>query len=887
MAIVNHDVNTQQNENTTNVLGNSGTNVSTQQQSSNYVSNGNPYGEHSPNTNIITTNPSTSNVGSSGQSSPRKQNTGASSGSFTNVQSYIDKNKGSSQQLAGQASKTLTNTANIAKENLNKTQQGFQGQVGAGSLQNKDTALNEANTAFNEAAGQQAATQQFNNASQARMYDPNAGSDNSQRSATGNFGKEDPADSYLKEKNLARVIYGDGTHKDFENQIDATKSIEEYNARNPGYYSYGEEQELSTGQDRLKDILNAEYKGPTDLSEAVGYDQAYNTIQDASALQNQALNTGNQNELLKRTFSTGQNEYNTGNQLLDNLLLGQGEANKTFRGTAEKLGESATGLLTDDLKTAQTNASKLAQQETSDLQRIRQEARQDLTNVGNERQQQVEGRINDVVANWDKYPQHFRDLFSTAVSDYNESKEGKATYDQKINNLNSIVPNIANSPGNNITEKVDNYIKSSPASKYTPEDLTELKSIQSQIDYLNKDLNQMRLGSTPAYKQAQLAEKRLKRQELDDYVREKFNIPENIDTYTGRPIVGYAAQNALKQYDQLEKLKESATDASQYEKFSTFNPDTFDMKLSQMEAEALGVKGGEGLYNLLQDSIKGTSGQNTIENLLKTAQSDRNQLVSRDEQSQLNRLQQLAGLANDYGSADSGINYRNSFTNADLAGQQNALSALDMQNFGRLVQGAEKNFRDDASTRNISGYGEGSGSSGGAFGTKRASASRTYSQNIDDLINRSGGYRNMYDPTVDNNLLSQVVNSARGNQEFSTNWENSDFGDMLGDMSNFGSDALKNMTGNSTLGNVALWSNPLTAPIMLAGAVGNWAGGSKAEAQQRADAAAHINAEAALRSNLSNYMKNQGVTNQFSVVNDQNRNNELLNLILGLDTTNL
>ena len=158
-----------------------------------------------------------------------------------------------------------------------------------------------------------------------------------------------------------------------------------------------------------------------------------------------------------------------------------------------------------------------------------------------------------------------------------------------------------------------------------------------------------------------------------------------------------------------------------------------------------------------------TSGTATIDNLLKTAQADKNQLISRNEQSQLARLQSLAQLANDYGSANSGVNFRNQYTNADLAGKQNATSALDMENFKNLVQGAERGFRNDAASSNITGQGWAEAKSGSGLGAKWAQAWGNNTQNFEDIIEKGGGYRNMYsDEGTNNELLRQVINSTYG-----------------------------------------------------------------------------------------------------------------------------
>lgn len=901
MAIVKSNQN-QGNDSNTNILGPQDNTA----QNNSYVSNGNPYGSYASGGEITTSSapvPQT-NTANAPQSS-RKSDTGASSGSFTNVQTYIDKNKAGAQNLSQAASGTLTNTSDIAKNNLNKASQSFQNQAQAGSLQNKENALNEANTAFNEAANQKAATQIENKSNQAYLYQPKqvgsgvnsdssgllssvlVGKDGSTYNSS-NIQNQNPTlnsslsknDQDLINSNKSRVVFGDGTTRDFSTLAEANDAISSYNKANPGYYTYGNEQQLSSNDQRLSDILNAQYKGPTDLSEATGYNNAYSSVQDASALQNQALNTGDQSELLRRTFSTGQNEYTTGNQLLDNLLLGQGEANQAFREVAQRLGTSESGLLSDDLTMAQKQANQLAQQETADLRNIREQSRKGLSDTATQRQQEVESRIGNVLQNWEKYPQYFRDLFQNSINDYKTGSAGKAAYDKFGNEYNS-----AKSKLDEVSQKysdigkysnVLNNVKNSQSLISQVEQLRQI--INDPAQYANRDSNGS-YRSSLASAQAKLAQ--LTANNALKTAQDTMSEADKIASEYGTDINSLV--NANNTYAANKQIVDKyQSDYDKYSKFANYDPSSFNLGLSQLEAEALGIKGGEGLYNLLKDDIKGTSGTNTVDNLLKTVQADKNQLVSRNEQSQLARLQSLAQLANDYGSANSGINFRNQYTNADLAGKQNATLALDMENFKNLVQGAERGFRNDAEASNIVGQGYGTGSSRGVFGKKRASAHKTLSQNFGDLIESGSGYRNMYsDEGVDNELLKKIIDQTVGSETFGTNYDTSNLTSQLLTLSD-------DLTGGlvDDLG-VWAWTNPVTAPLALANAAGSWLGGSKSKAQAIANSAAAQNALINLKANINKKVTDTGLRNQFSVGQNAENDLELLKLLGILDTTNL
>ena len=289
MAYVAQDPNEQEQQNSTNVLGNSssGTPAPTSQgatptgQQSSYVSNGNPYGQYGA-------SPQGSQPAPSANQSLRKSNTGASSGQQTNVQTYIEKNQKGSEALGKSASNQLQTTGDIAKKNLEGVQNKFQQGMEAGTLENRQGAVQEATGAFQQAASATGPEREWKD-NTAKLFAPE------KDATTGAYSAEDQA---LVDSNKARVTYGDGSTKDFATQADASDDIDAYNKANPGYFTYAPEDELGVSEDRLSKILNAQYEGPNQLNEIAGYGDAYNKFQDASQLQDQVLKGGIQSQLL-------------------------------------------------------------------------------------------------------------------------------------------------------------------------------------------------------------------------------------------------------------------------------------------------------------------------------------------------------------------------------------------------------------------------------------------------------------------------------------------------------------------------------------------------------------------------------------------------------------
>lgn len=174
--------------------------------------------------------------------------------------------------------------------------------------------------------------------------------------------------------------------------------------------------------------------------------------------------------------------------------------------------------------------------------------------------------------------------------------------------------------------------------------------------------------------------------------------------------------------------------------------------LSAAEAAILGLQEGEGLYNL-------------GENVVQQRALDRDRLVSRDEQARLAALSSLAGM-----DERSLLSTNNLYQDASRAGTQTATDILDRDAVRQSLANAEQAFRDYAKGANISATGYGTGTSGGAFGKKRASAYRTLNAGLQNVLDRAG-----YDSTSEinretlgsNDVVQNIVNALDYNRPIS------------------------------------------------------------------------------------------------------------------------
>jgi hypothetical protein len=183
---------------------------------------------------------------------------------------------------------------------------------------------------------------------------------------------------------------------------------------------------------------------------------------------------------------------------------------------------------------------------------------------------------------------------------------------------------------------------------------------------------------------------------------------------------GQNEQNTLTEGNIDRRLSDADEFANQLR--SAFTDKTGAQTLSAAEAAILGLQSGEGLYGL-------------GEGVVQTRDLERQKLVSRDEQARLAALSQLAGL-----DQSKRLNTNNMYENADLAGTQTATDILDRDAVREALANAEQAFRDQAAGTTVTGKGKGKGSSGGMFGSKSSTATKTLSANLKDSLAKSGAY---------------------------------------------------------------------------------------------------------------------------------------------------
>lgn len=167
------------------------------------------------------------------------------------------------------------------------------------------------------------------------------------------------------------------------------------------------------------------------------------------------------------------------------------------------------------------------------------------------------------------------------------------------------------------------------------------------------------------------------------------------------------------------------------------------LDLSAEEAAMIGAGQGTGLYNLTADAIK-------------TAQADKTKLISKDELTRLQALSQLAGL-----DADSALKTQilgGDQYDISKAGTQSALDALDRAATQKELQAAEKAFREQAKTQDLTGFGSKKHKSSG----KRYYAQET--ANLADVLQRSGYDFNSEIPTGDNLTSADIARNMTGSR---------------------------------------------------------------------------------------------------------------------------
>lgn len=365
------------------------------------------------------------------------------------------------------------------------------------------------------------------------------------------------------------------------------------------------------------------------------------------------------------------------------------------------------------------------------------------------------------------------------------------------------------------------------------------------------------------------------------------------------------------------------------------------LELGGLEAETLGIRSGAGLYNLLSDPKQR---QQLISDLDKSGQLTRDQLITLEQQGQLAELQRLNELSKDYGVADSGLGFRNVYTDAERAGQQTALDALNLEKMQNYLTEAEKDFRSSAA-KDTTGVGKGSAKYNKGWlrgrGTVRKKAYET--ANLKDIL-QDQGYDFKSDPSqyigsANTDILENIANiknfskgeeldvsDAMNEVDYLSSLigEDSALYEKLGiaDLAKIGTLGGATQTTGKVIGGVgkgmqdlgggiedALFGgrnntlgNLLTDPTNVIGKgledvgreVENFAsnlfGGGKSKARKKAKAEAKKKAYKDLQKKLKKKLEKSGFSNRVNVADTEKtkaRQRNLLDLLGNIDTSNI
>ena len=350
-------------------------------------------------------------------------------------------------------------------------------------------------------------------------------------------------------------------------------------------------------------------------------------------------------------------------------------------------------------------------------------------------------------------------------------------------------------------------------------------------------------------------------------------------------------RNAEARLAEVKTLKQQAYDAMAGVTGTGRKLKTDGAELSPLAMALLGTGENAQLFNLIKD-------EESLNNLIKSREYERDRLIGKGEQANLARLEALSKLAN-----TPGMEYINKYFDAKRAGTLTASDALDRENVANKLNEAMEQFRTD-SQKDITTTGWGHDRYK-RFGRKSGDIWRHASAtgSLDDALSKAGYkyQQNLADPNISNSDIAEMVSLYNQYDKkdpilsaMKSDWENiTDLGSWTG------KDTLRegwyqganliNDVGNKLgiLGDLT----GLDAVGSVLQDVGKMFGsdkGAKAEAaQRRAQEMANKN----LVNELNKQLQNSGYYNTIKQgdINDSKikaRQQALIDLLLKLDSTN-
>ena len=800
-----------------------------------------------------------------------------SSGSFTNLQQYVQKNQPGADKLSGAVQQNLQTAAERAKKDIAQTQQKFGTELESGSLQGRDTAVQEALKVAQRAAGgiQTPVSIEDRTAKYKQPIETlQAGIATTQKQLDDAKKSQESFQQY--QSGLAEANKLADYSKNYANWM--SKVGQDRNKTDNTSYQ-GELLSKELGKDNLflhnasEDILRSQYGGKR---EALVADIQRDPSAFLSALMSRAGRTGDPvNDAIAEASRLSKVKPNTSGAIIQDA-----QVMPKYRDMAAEVSslQKNLGRSQQDVELYQ-GLSKLTPEQANIPEILKQAAN-------------FEGDVSE---------ERFKEILNAAYGGPRNLYDIQG-YDKALSNTREAERRLGMVSDRGIQQDLLDTTFKGQGRDYTsglrgldqlllgtPERLQQLqqtkKGIGSVQDVMSQAENLARLTSS-------------ERSDLIDQIKQQSRgqVQNVASARAGQ--VDERLANVVQNWDKLPQYFRDAIGKGQG-----------NVGLSDVEAAILGVNTGEGLYNTVKDV--------GINNLIQANKAEKEQLVSKSEQSQLAELQRLAQMGQDYGVQGSGLDYKSAYQDAERAGTQTAFDAINTQKLREYLNEAENKFRDTAGKTTIAGTGVGASEYKDWKGKTKLKYERAnISANMKDVLSKAGYDFNAVQEAADKGnpeskaILEAAAGLARGEGSDSLKEIPEEtmaaiygmygpilgqkyLGDLgkvaeapikaVGKISDKVSEIDKNLGG---IGNLFTMGGLNFAT----GALGGLTGSSKAKAVDTAYQYALQNAQKDLAKNTQAQLQNVGFTNRFDVNADNEaaraRRLQLAQTLAQLDPTN-
>jgi hypothetical protein len=435
--------------------------------------------------------------------------------------------------------------------------------------------------------------------------------------------------------------------KNLDTAVDTVKTAAQQAAEYQAQPDQTAPQFDTSKDDEIRDILNMQYKGPTDLRSIQGYGDVSNEANKAQQLMD-TVRSGDRSQLLKQMFGQNQ-DYTSGQRNLDDLVLGKNIAQ--VQDTVQQLGPMS-GVLDQ----AQQQASAFAQERADEILGVRDQSRGALQQIAELRAAEVDKRLSQTVDNWDAMPEYMRDVLrqqagagATLTAD-EMSMLGLGADSNLYGALSAptgaVNPNTGKPIIGRDNDKINEFIQSSGAADRqaltTQQEFDQLSRLQALTNLAQGGLG---FGDTLSQRNIDLSDRSLVGQKTIDDAIDKGNIQNILGGYktaydkTSNKLEQKAKDLTSRHNQNVKHLKFSYDQRKNSPGVST----TFGNTSLRM-AEDRYAKDMKKLQSQISD-LKGT--QNQVQTLEQQTGSRGNLAENREYNERMDALNKLRGISQD------------------------------------------------------------------------------------------------------------------------------------------------------------------------------------------------------------------------------------------------